>query len=319
MRRMVPLALGILWVLGGTPAAAKPCGDDVAGKRVACACGDVVVSSLTLGDDPVVSTTCDGDGLVVRVPEAAEGVTIDLKGRTLRGGERGAGLWIIDGGPGGAKVVSSSGRGRIEGFRDGIVARGARAVALVENVDVRRPGRDGLRLHGGGYRVLSVTVEGAGRDGLALDGRDFVCRSSRAAGNGRFGFNVNGRNSVLGLPGAGNTAEENGRDGFHLMGSGHRLNVCEALRNRKEGVSMRGGGQEIVGCIARGNGTDGIAVEGGDIALFLNRAEGNARNGIKVSGVRLLDGGGNRGADNRGEGQQRPAIQCDIGGNPCVQ
>jgi hypothetical protein len=318
MRRFVPVVLGIYWITAGaTTWAAKNCGDDVEGQDVPCACGDILVSGLVAAGDPVFAAPCDGDGLVVRATSATSGVTIDLKGRTLRGGDRGAGLWIVDGGPGGARLVSSGGRAAIEGFRDGIVSRGSRSIALVENVDVRRPGRDGLRLKGDGYRVLSVAVEDAGRDGISLDGRDFACQGSRASRSGRFGFQVNGRAGSVGLPGAIVTAEDSGSDGFHVMGSGHRLNLCQARRNRRHGVRVRGSGLSLTGCEADANGSDGMTGEGGDIVLVLNRADGNARNGIGISGVRLVDGGGNSGEGNRGEGQQRAAIQCEIGGKPC--
>jgi len=44
------------WILVGAScgvSAAKPCGDDVAGRDVPCACGDLVVSDLRPGDaDP---------------------------------------------------------------------------------------------------------------------------------------------------------------------------------------------------------------------------------------------------------------------------
>jgi len=317
MRRAVPFVLVVGLMASAGLAEAKLCGDDVGGQDVPCACGDVLVSDLTLAGDPLLAAPCEGDGLLVRATEAAQGVTIDLRGATLRGGERGTGIWIVDGGPGGARVVSSGGRGAVEGFRDGIAARGGRSVARVENVDVRAPKRDGLRLHGDGYEVSSVVVEDAGRDGITLGGRDYRCHGSRASRSGRFGFQIDGRNAIVGRPLAGNLAEDGGNDGFHLMGSGHRLAVAESRRNRRDGISVRGSGFELTACNATGNGMDGISGEGGDLGFFNNRADDNGRNGLVVSGVRLVDGGGNAGSGNRGEGQQRPAIQCAIDGTPC--
>ena len=61
----VGMVLALVAVLGMASAAAgKLCGDDVDGADVPCACGDVVVSSTVLDDDPVVSgAPCAHDGL----------------------------------------------------------------------------------------------------------------------------------------------------------------------------------------------------------------------------------------------------------------
>lgn len=316
MRRAVPLILGVCFI-AVSPAWAKLCGDAVDGKDIPCACGDIVASDLVLDGDPVTTVACTGDGLVVRASDAAAGVTIDLNGKTLRGGDHGAGLWVVDGGPGGATVVSRSGRGAIEGFRDGIVGRGVTGVARLENVDVRRSGRDGVRLEGDGYEVLSVVVENAGRDAFSLDGSNYRCDASRASGAGRFGFFINGDNAIIGKVKGGDVAERAGEDGFHLLGSRHRLNVCTATGSQKDGVSLRGAGLVVTGCSASSNGVDGISGEGSQVALYSNRADGNGRNGLVVTGLRLEDGGGNSGSGNRGEGQQRPAVQCEIGSTTC--
>src|SRR5205814_4378675 len=110
-RRMTALlrplaALLVLALLSGK-VEAKLCGDDVGGQDVACACGDVIVSDVVLGAaDPVTQERCAGDGLVVRAPQASKSLTVDLHGQTLRGLGHGAGLLLLDGGPGGASVVS---------------------------------------------------------------------------------------------------------------------------------------------------------------------------------------------------------------------
>ena len=317
MRRAVPIVLGIFLLAAARPAAAKFCGDDVAGADVPCDCGDIVVSNLTLADDPVTSTECGGDGLVVRAPEASAGVTVDLNGKTLRGGKRGTAIWVVDGGPGGVRVVSSGGRAAIEGFRDGIVARTAQVVALVENVNVRRCSRDGVSLGGADYQVRAVDVSDAGRDGFALGGRYYRCDGTSAVRSGRFGYFIDGQNGTIGRVQAGNTAEQSGNDGFHIMGSGMRLNLCVATGNRKDGVTLRGAGHEVTACDARGNAHDGISGEGANLAFYANGAEDNGRDGLAVTGGHLVDGGGNSGSGNRGEGLQRPAIQCEIGSAPC--
>src|SRR5690349_7273720 len=127
-------------------ALAKLCGDDVAGQDVPCACGDVVVSDVALGDDPVTQQPCPGDGLVVRAAAAGHGVTIDLRGRTLRGSGHGVGVWVLAGGPGGARVVSTGGPGTVDGFRDGVVANGNDTLALLDGIVATANGRDGVRV-----------------------------------------------------------------------------------------------------------------------------------------------------------------------------
>ena len=44
----------------------------------------------------------------------------------------------------------------------------------------------------------------------------------------------------------------------------------------------------------------------------------NGGDGVVVRGPRMIDGGGNRGAGNRGAGRERAAVQCAIGGAPCL-
>src|SRR5437773_11788003 len=89
--------LALLVALAGPARAVRPCGDDVDGhgKRVACACGDVLVSSRVLGPaDEVTAAPCPANGLVV----AASGpVTLDLGGRTIAGDGQGMGLLVVGG------------------------------------------------------------------------------------------------------------------------------------------------------------------------------------------------------------------------------
>ena len=115
-----------------------------------CACGDVVASDVVLGSaDPVTQGPCPADGLIVRAPQAAAGVTIDLHGQTLRGDGRGAGLLLLDGA---ARVVSTGGPATLSGFKDGVFAHGDTAVALVADLVVEARRRDGVRIEAPGGR-----------------------------------------------------------------------------------------------------------------------------------------------------------------------
>src|SRR5512143_1309477 len=97
-RRRWPAASALALLAAVTTArgaAAKPCGDDVDGVDVPCACGDLVVSNLALGDDPVAGAPCAQDGLIVRAPDERRSLLIDLRGRTLRGSGNGAGIRVV--------------------------------------------------------------------------------------------------------------------------------------------------------------------------------------------------------------------------------
>jgi hypothetical protein len=315
--RAVLLALLVLGIV--SPGAAKLCGDDVAGQDVPCACGDTVASDVLLTDDPVLSVRCPSDGLIVRAPGAASGLTVDLAGRTLRGSGHGVGVWLVHGGPGGARLVSSGGPATIEGFRDGVVADGSQAAALIEGVVLRANTRDGLRL----FDVDATEVRGAqalasGRDGFAVSGKRFRLTANRAVGSERHGYHIMGADGRLGTAGAGNVAESSGHRGFVIMGMGHHLVDCVAAGSGRDGVRLSGMHYRVNGCLAQHNGGDGIAGQGMDWQLAGNQALGNANNGITVSGGDVIDGGGNSGSGNHGQQQQRPAVQCAVNDVPCI-
>jgi hypothetical protein len=312
------LSLVVLGLLLAGPAAAKFCGDDVGGRDVPCACGDVLVSDLTLADDPVTRQTCPHDGLVVRAAEAGSSIEIDLAGRTLRGAGAGVGLRVLTGGPGGARIVSRGGAATLEGFDDGITGRGPDAVALVEDLVLRGSRRDGLRVTGQQYVLRRITVEGAGRDGFALGGASFEVTDTRALDCRRYGYFVMGDSGVIGGEGAGNVAERSGTAGFSFMGAGHRLAACRASGGRKDGVALHAIDMEVRGCEARDNGGDGIAGVGGHVRLQDNAALDNGGDGVSLRGPGLIDAGGNRGSGNRGTRRERGVVQCAINGVACT-
>jgi len=319
LARRLAVALLIAASCRPTAGLAALCGDNVDGRDVPCACGDVVVSDVALGADPVVQgPPCAHDGLIVRAPDALRGVVIDLRGATLRGSGDGAGIRIVDGGRGGAQIISSGGPATITGFSDGITARGSDTVALIEDVVIGGSRRDGVRVSSSDFEIRRVEVRTAGRDGFALGGRDFRIAQTRAADCSRFGYSVMGTGGQIGRPGAGNMAERSGLAGFNVMGSGHALADCTALFGRKAGVHLQAAGLDVRGCHASDNGGDGIEGLGNAWHLGGNVAMRNAGDGITVRGVGLVDDGGNHGADNHGMERARGAVQCAISGTPCA-
>jgi len=304
-----------LWV---AVASGKLCGDSVDGHNVPCACGDTVVSDVVLADDPVTQSVCPSDGLIVRAADAAHGVTIDLHGHTLRGSGSGTGVWILYGGPGGARLVSADAPALVEGFEDGVVAQGSDSVALIEGLRVRHSAHDGVRVRAENYRIHATDVETSGRDGFSLDGHGFEITATHAFNSGRFGYFVVGENGLIGVAGAGNRSEGSGHAGFRLSGNGHQLIECAASAAGDAGVQLNGMHYTVSGCVAERNLGDGMTGIGMDWHLSGNRAMDNGNNGLVVRGAGLADGGGNRGARNRGRHEQTPA-QCEINGIACTQ
>lgn len=310
--------LCLLAVCGfATPSFSALCGDDVNGQDVPCACGDIVVSNLALGNDPVATSVCSSDGLLIDARTQEKGLVIDLRGHTLKGGGKGVGVWVLDGGPGGAQVTSSGGTAIIQGFQDGVVARGREAVLLVENLRVERVTRDGIRVQGDGFTLRSLDVVGAGRDGFAVSGQRYALEATRATGSKRFGYMGMGSDGRFGAPNAGNEAIDSGKTGFNVMGSAHRFSACVARSNGEDGFRLMGNRMEMASCVAEANQEDGISGTGLEWWVAANRGIDNGRNGIAIRGMGMTDGGRNHGAGNRGGRDQAGAIQCEIGSNPC--
>lgn len=318
---------------------AKLCGDYVQGQDVPCACGDTVVSDVVLTDDPVASTVCPGDGLVVRAG-GASAIIIDLNGMTLRGSGQGAGLWVLYGGPGGARIVSTGQVAHLEGFRDGVVAQGSDSLHVLDNVVAARSRRDGVRVHGANYIVHASQAIDSGHDGFALGGHDFQATATLARNSGRYGYFVKGRHGVMGTPGAGNTSQGSGDAGFNLNGKAVSVTDCVVTAAAKNGVQLNGTNLTIDGCAVTDNLRTGITGAGIDWHLRNNQVTGNGYDGLVVRGMRVTDEGGNSGSGNNGRpgadarsrsarssagsgNHGRPghhhAIQCTINGAPCVQ
>ena len=287
------------------------------GRDVPCACGDTLVSNVALDDDPVTRATCPGRRLGGAGERGNPGVGNRLarphiaRGRPRRGAVDPR-RWC-----GRARVVSSIGPATLSGFRDGVVARGPRSLASLENVIVRDSGRDGVRVGAESFDLRNVAVFESARDGFSLGGHDFSVSGSQAVGNKRYGFFAMGKLGVFGAPDAGNSAQSNGKDGFFIGGEHHRSVQCTATGNGGDGFSLQGTGHDLLNCSAQDNGGSGFVGVGSGWRLTQNSAEANADDGVAVRGGGLQDEGGNRGSGNRGEQSKRPAVQCAISGRPC--
>jgi len=139
-------------VLAATPARALDrCGDDVDGRAVPCACGDLLVGSHRLGPtDPVTTSRCAGNGLVV---DGSGPVTLDLGGRTIAGNGQGVGVLVVHG------TLSLVGPGSIERFETGVRAEGDAPLASVTAVRVADNRLDGLVAHAEGYALQGSVAD----------------------------------------------------------------------------------------------------------------------------------------------------------------
>jgi hypothetical protein len=189
-----------LLVLSAGVAGAANCGDDVNGERVACACGDTVVSDTRLvKTDPVVRQRCPDDGLIIRAPGQIESLTLDLAGLPLTGKGRGVGVQVLDGGSQGALIIGGKdGRpGQIAGFRVGISARGASGLRAAENLIVLGNETDGIQVSGRGAVLNGVVADDNGRSGVRAHGRDLSLEGISAAGNRRYDLRVSGNGNYV--------------------------------------------------------------------------------------------------------------------------
>ena len=119
------------------PARAAACGDDVNGERIACSCGDTIVSDTRLrADDTVVVERCRTDGLIVRAPAGALTLRLDLGGRVLTGDGLGTGIRVLSGGSRGAVIIGGDvgNPGSVAGFRVGLRTLNGRVLAEVQKI-----------------------------------------------------------------------------------------------------------------------------------------------------------------------------------------
>ncbi len=308
----------LLLLMDATLVHAKLCGDNVQGQDVPCACGDTVVSNVVLSDDPVTSTICPANGLIVRAGDVA-GITIDLRGKTLRGSGKGAGVWVLYGGTGGARVVSTGQAAHLEGFRDGVVAQGDSSLAMLDSIVASGSQRDGVRVHGSNYWINASEVLNSGRDGFALGGHDFRITGSRALNSKRYGYFVMATRGGVGIPGNGNTSQGSGGTGFSISGMSISVSDCVASGAAADGVYLYGMDITVEGCVATDNIENGIVGEGGNWVLRNNQAVGNGYDGLVIHGMALADEGGNSGTGNLGQPWHRPPVQCAFNGVACAR
>lgn len=237
------LAMGLMLAGAGTAPAAD-CGDDIGGGRVACSCGDQVVSDTVLSSiDPVTAEPCQGDGLVISVPRDSAGITLDLNGLSLVGSGSGVGIRVVRGGSGGSRIIGGEpggAMGEISNFRTGISGSGRNVLVEVSNVHVHDNVGDGLRIHSSGVLVENVLSEENGRDGLSVLGHG---------------------NEISGV-----VADRNNSDGVQVRGQGSSVSA-DVNGNLRHGLVVAGRGNRVDDSTTSNNGGVGIATSGKDLEV----------------------------------------------------
>ena len=292
MRLAAVVALSCLLLARSALAGSRRCGDDIDGRGTAvpCDCGDVLVSSRTLGDaDPITQHACDGDGLLVLLPAGTAGAVLDLGNHILEGDHQGVGIRVVSGGD---RALTLKGPGAVRRFRIGIDAP-AGALGQVSHVIAADNDADGFNVAGKEFTIRSCEATHNGRDGFALRGLRYRVEGNQAMENGRYGFSLAGREAVLG--GAlGNEATGNRRDGLVVRGRNHDLAHPVAIANRAGGVRARLSGGQVRDDVAIANRGAGVHAIAHDVMISGSEAHDNGRGTIDVRGSRVRDGGGNR-------------------------
>jgi hypothetical protein len=200
------------------------------------ACAQTVTTNAVLTQDLV----CSGNGIDI----GASGITIDLKGFTVRG-DGGVGDHGIDDTGGHDRVTLKN--GVVRGFYDGIRAESADR-----------------------FSVTNVVASGNTVWGIIVFGNDASVSSSTASGNAQYGIGVAGeRAAIKSSTAAGNTYVD-----VSVTGDFGRVTSITASGSQY-GISIGGDGVSVKSSTASGNGFDGIFVDGDAAKLSGNDAHGN--------------------------------------------
>jgi hypothetical protein len=200
-------------------------------------CGQVVQTNAFLTQD----LHCGGtDGVVV----GADGITIDLKGFALIGGNGGFG-------------VSDDGYDRVT-VTNGIVRNFVWGVYAFNQSDK--------------LSLPSLVVSGNGFDGVNVDGDSTSVASSIVSGNAINGVVVHGDSAkIQSTMASGNT----GGSGFYVHGDSAMVQSSSASGNDNYGIFLEGDRQSVKASTVNGNGFGGIRIIGNAASVKGNRADAN--------------------------------------------
>src|SRR5262245_41566663 len=260
LRRITGMA--ILAVLVSTTVAAQ---GQAGGGTAITACGQVVSTNAFLTQD----LSCPGShGIVV----GASGITIDLKGFTLRGDRSDLHDGIHD--EGGYDNVSIK-NGVVRNFGIGVGAYPDADAISVSKLVASGNVLDGINVAGASTKIQSSTTSGNGIYGILVFSNSASVSSSMAAGNFVEGIFISGNSASV----SSSTAAGNGKYGIDVEGEGAKVQSSTASGNGVYGVGVFGTSASVKSSIAAGNGVYGILVGGDAAQLRSNRAEANGFTG----------------------------------------
>lgn len=320
-RRILAALMALLLTAGGAPAFAADCGDTAgpSGERVACDCGDTVITNTTLkATDPVVNNFCSPTGLDI----GADGIKLNCAGLAISGeGEDG----IAVHGRTGVEVRNCG----VSGFFFGIhVGGGGGNVVTLNTLTENGIGVDLDETSGNVVKANTITsswfdginlcfasgnlVENNVITGGEEDGVDLECSSSgnTVKGNQISGFVDDG--IEVEEESNGNTITENRisdtEDGIDINSDGNVVarNLVENARD--DGIDVDGDDNTVDGNRVKGSADNGVEVTGSGNTLVRNVADDNGAYGVcAVAGN--TNGGGNRG---NGNGMANVEFDCVV-------
>ncbi len=228
-------------------------------------CGMTITVSIIVSND---LANCGGDGLVV----GANGITIDMDGRTFDGGGSGAGIRNN-----GFDHVTITGDGKIQEFDQGVQLNAGTAGNIVSVVTVERNKGAGVQMNNADDGLNGNTV-----------------RQALVTGNETAGIWLTGGTQNAKL--IDNNIGANAKLGIHISGSqGTLVERNRITASSEAGVLMEGAnGNVVLDNVLTGNSGEPVAVT---LASNNNRVEGNLIQ-ANSKGVIFLQSNGNHLIDN---------------------
>ncbi|MBX3323192.1 MAG: right-handed parallel beta-helix repeat-containing protein [Phycisphaeraceae bacterium] len=205
---------------------------------------------------------------------AADDVTIDLNGMTIRGHTASFGGIIGDGARSNITVRNGTIRSIGNGVGLGYTAAGSRGWE-VENVSVLNNGNDGMRLPGASIVRSSRAAFNAGYGIRSLDSSQvFDCISEQNSVAGVFVLNSSIVSRTI--------ARSNSNNGIDASGDGTRVLDCTSTNNSGHGI-VGLNGSVITSCVVRSNSLNGITANSSSL-IENNSVTFNGGHGISFLG-----------------------------------
>jgi hypothetical protein len=252
--RWIPLLAAVTTVVSVTAAS----DGQASGATAITSCGQTVTTNVYLTGDLDCGSL---DGIVV----GASGITIDLKGFTLRG-DGSVHYGIYD--PGGYDHVSVK-NGVLRNFAFGLDAYNGADEISVSGVVASGNG-GGIGISGASASVKSSTASGNSGIGIVIDGPSATVQSSIVSGNGFHGIRLSGPSASV----KSTSVSGSGASGIYVSGAAPSVVSSTVSSNVAFGILVEGAAARIQSSTVVGNGS-GVVVSGDAAVINRNQADGN--------------------------------------------